>query len=92
MSEGRSDGHVGITELRLHSEREDTGKDLGTWLPGYSSGTDFVGTHSRTPELEVKAVALTMVQGREITSFTLQGYHKEQIISMHMKCDVWTQN
>lgn len=82
MSEGHSDGHVGITEMRLHFEREDTGKDLGTWLPGYSSGSDFVGKHSLAPELEVRAVALTMVQGREITNFTLQGCHKEQIIPM----------
>lgn len=90
MSEGRSDGQVGITETRLRFEREDTEKDLGTWLPGGSGGSDFVGKHSLTPEMEVRAVALTGVQGREITSFTLQGYHKEQIIPVHMKCYVWT--
>lgn len=68
MAEGLSDDHRGITEMRLDFGREETGKNLRTWFPGCSSGSDFVSMYSLTPQLEVRAVAFTKVQEKEITN------------------------
>lgn len=49
MAEGLSDDHGGVSEMTLNFGSEETGKNLGTWLPGSSSDSDIVGMRSLIP-------------------------------------------
>lgn len=73
-----SDDHRGITEMRLNLAEKRLGrKNMGTWLPGCSRGSDFVSMCSLNLQLEIRAVGFTKFQEKEFTNATLQGCHKE---------------